>query len=347
MLDESSDYTTKVSEKMKKREKTRVVVALSKREKDFRDFRDEVFSSDRLRDDVVLIPSHDKGDLRKLIPEAEILVCFSVDKETFVAARKLKWIHCGSAGVDQMLFPEFLKSKVILTTSRGMHADVVSDHVMAMVLAFSKGLVQSWQCKQGPEWCPFEVMRQRFELPDKVMVIVGLGTIGGELARKAKAFGMKVMATKNHIKRGEKVKYVDKLLPKSKLPHILPVADIVVISVPYTRETHHLMGRKELACMKKTAILINVARGGVIDEKALTDALMKRMIAGAGLDVFEQEPLSPKSRLWDLENVIITPHIAGARRDYYAKVGEIFRQNLHRYFNHKPLLNLFDRKAGY
>jgi D-2-hydroxyacid dehydrogenase (NADP+) len=327
--------------------KLRVIVALSRREKDFRDFRDEVFSSDGLRNKVVLVPSHDKGELRKLIPDAEILVCFSVDNETFVAARRLKWIHCGSAGVDQMLFPEFLKSKVILTTSRGMHADVVSDHVMAMVLAFSKGLVQSWQCKQGPEWCPFEVMRQRFELHDKVMLIIGLGTIGGELARKAKAFGMKVMATKNRIKRGERVKHVDKLLPKGKLPDILPAADIVVISVPHTKETHHLMGRKELACMKETAILINVARGGVVDERALIDALMKKKIAGAGLDVFEEEPLSPKSRLWDLENVIVTPHIAGARRDYYARVGGTFRANLNRYLSHKPLLNLFDKKLGY
>ncbi len=327
--------------------KLRVIVALSKREKDFRDFRDEVFSSEKLRNRVVLVPSHDKSDLRKLIPDAEILVCFSLDKETFVAARRLKWIHCGSAGVDQMLFPEFLKSTVILTTSRGMHADVVSDHVMAMVLAFSKGLLQSWQCKQGPEWCPLEVMRQRFELQDKVMLIIGLGTIGGELARKAKAFGMKVMATKNHIKRGERAKQVDRLLPKGKLLDILPAADIVVISVPHTKETHHLMGRKELACMKKTAILINVARGGVVAERALIDALMKKKIAGAGLDVFEQEPLSPRSRLWDLENVIVTPHIAGARRDYYAKVGETFRANLNRYLSHKPLLNLFDKKLGY
>jgi D-2-hydroxyacid dehydrogenase (NADP+) len=327
--------------------KLKVVVALSKREKDFRDFREEVFSSKRLKDKVNLVPSLDKSDLRNLISDAEILICFSVEKKTFLAAKKLKWIHCGSAGVDQMLFPELVKSNVILTTSRGMHGDVVSDHVMAMVLAFSKGLVQSWQCKQGPEWCPFDVMRQRFELKDKVLAIIGLGTIGEELARKAKAFGMKVVATKNHIRRGERVKYVDRLLPKGKLLDVLSSADIVVVSVPYTKETHHMIGRKQLALMKETAILINIARGGVVDEGALIDALEKRKIAGAGLDVFEQEPLSPKSRLWDLENVILTPHIAGSRRDYYAKVGEMFRVNLNRYLNHKPLMNLFDKKLGY
>ncbi len=294
-----------------------------------------------------MVPSHDKSNLRRLIPGAEILVCFSLEKETFLAAKKLKWIHCGSAGVDQMLFPEFLKSRVILTTSRGMHGDVVSDHVMAMVLAFSKGLVQSWHCKQGPEWCPFEVMRQRFELENKVMAIIGLGTIGGELVRKAKAFGMKVIATKNHIRRGERAKHVDKLLPKSKLHYALSAADVVVVCVPHTKETHHMIGRKELACMKKTAILINIARGGVVDETALIHSLTTKSIAGAGVDVFEHEPLNPKSRLWDLENVILTPHIAGARRDYYSKVGEIFRINLNRFLNNKPLRNVFDRKLGY
>jgi D-2-hydroxyacid dehydrogenase (NADP+) len=327
--------------------KTRIVVALSRREKDFNEFRDEVFSSANLRRKVELIPSHGKSDLKKLIPDVEILVCFSVDREILLAARKLKWIHCGSAGVDQVLFPEFIKSKVILTTSRGMHGEVISDHIIAMVLAFSKGLVQGWNCKQRREWCPIDVMRQRFEIKGKVLGIVGLGTIGKELARKAKAFGMKVMATKNRIGKGEKIKHIDRLLPKNKFGEILSVSDVVVISVPYTRETHHMIGRRELASMKQTAILINIARGYVVDEKALIDALSKKKIAGAGLDVFETEPLNPKSKLWDLENVILTPHISGSRRDYFKKVGEIFRVNLNRYLNHKTLLNLFDRRLGY
>jgi D-2-hydroxyacid dehydrogenase (NADP+) len=336
-----------VSETMKKKEKTRVVVALSKREKDFREFRDEVFWSERLRDKIELLPSHDKDDLRKVISDAEILVCFSVDKEAFLAAKKLKWIHCGSAGVDQLLFPEFLKSGVILTTSRGIHGEAISDHVMAMVLAFSRGLVRSWNCKQRREWCPVEVMRQRFELKGKTIAIVGMGTIGRELARKAKAFGLKVVATRNRVRRGEKTRHVDRLLSKTKLLEVLHDADIVVTAVPYTRETHHMIGPRELASMKQTAILINVARGEVVDEPALIDALSNGKIAGAGLDVFEQEPLSSESRLWEMENVILTPHIAGSMSDYFKKVGEIFRRNLNRYLSHKPLLNLFDRKLGY
>jgi len=190
-------------------------------------------------------------------------------------------------------------------------------------------------------------MKQRFEPQEKLLGIVGFGTIGQSLARKAKAFGMKVMATKNRMEKGEKQKYVDRLLPRDKFREFLCTADFVVLTVPLTKETHHMIGSKELDCMKETAILINAARGGVIDEKALINALIEKKIAGAGLDVFEEEPLSPKSRLWDMENVIITPHVAGSRRDYFKKVGEIFRINLNRYMNGKPLLNLLDKRLGY
>lgn len=329
------------------KEITRVVVALSKREKDFEAFRKEVFSSERLAERVDLVPSLDKENLKRIIPDAEILVCFSVERGTFLAARKLKWIHCGSAGVDQLLFPELLASRVLVTSSKGIHGEAVSDHVMAIILAFSRGLVTGWSCKQQRDWRPIDVMRQRFELQGKHLAIVGFGTIGESLARKAKAFGMKVVATKNRVKRGERVKHVDELLPKHRLNDLLCTADVVALTVPHTKETHHLIGKGELACMKESAILINVARGDVVDERALMDALSKKKIAGAGLDVFEEEPLSPKSRLWDLDNVILTPHIAGARRDYYAKVAEIFRINLNRYLNKKPLRNLFDKKLGY
>ena len=332
---------------MKRKSKIKVAAALSLREKDFQAFRKEVYSSKRLKEGVELVPSWSKEHLKEIIPDAEIAICFSMEKDTFLAAKKLRWIHVAYVGVNTFLFPELLKSKVLLTSSRGMHGDTVSDHAMAMILSFAKGLVPSWACKRRKKWCQLEIMRQRFEPQEKLLGIVGYGTIGESLARKAKAFGMKVMATKNRVKRGEKLKNVDRLLPKNRFRDFLCEADFVVLAVPLTKETHHLIGRKELACMKESAILINVARGGVVDEKALVDALAEKKIAGAGLDVFEEEPLSPKSKLWDLENVILTPHIAGSRRDYYKKVGEIFRINLNRYLSGKQLLNLFDKRLGY
>ena len=332
---------------MRRKQKIKVAVALTEREKDFQAFRQEVLTSKRLREKVDLIRSENKEHMRRIIPDVEILVCFSVEKDTFLSAKKLKWIHVAYVGVNTFLFPELLKSKVLLTSSRGIHGDTVSDHAIAMILSFAKGLVTSWACKKRKKWCQLEIMKERFEPQEKLLGIVGYGTIGESLARKAKAFGMKVMATKNRVKRGERVKNVDRLLPRDRFREFLCTADFVVLAVPLTKETHHMIGRKELACMKKSAILINVARGGVIDEKALVDALVKKKIAGAGLDVFEEEPLSPDSKLWDLENVILTPHVAGSRRDYFEKVGETFRVNLNRYLNRKPLLNLFDKKLGY
>jgi D-2-hydroxyacid dehydrogenase (NADP+) len=327
--------------------KIKVAVALTERKEDFETFSQEVYSSKRLKEKVDLIPSLNKEHLKKIIPDAEILVCFSIDKETFLSAKKLKWIHGAYVGINKLLFPEILKSKTPLTSSKGMHGDTVSDHAMAMILAFAKGLVFSWNCKMQKNWCPTGVMKQRFEPQEKLLGIVGFGTIGQTLARKAKAFGMKVMATKNTVRKGEKSKYVDKLLPKDKFREFLCSSDVVVLTTPLTKETYHMIGAKELDCMKDTAILINVARGGVVDQEALIDALIEKKIAGAGLDVFEEEPLSPKSKLWDLENVILTPHVAGSRRDYFQKVGEIFRTNLIRYLNKKPLLNLVDKKRGY
>jgi D-2-hydroxyacid dehydrogenase (NADP+) len=332
---------------MGRKEKIKVAVALTERRRDFEAFSREVFSSKTLRNRVHLIPSDNKEHLKQIIPGVEILVCFSLDKDTFLSAKKLKWIHGAYVGINNLLFPELLKSKVLITGSRGIHGDTVSDHAMAMILAFAKGLVHGWTCKSQRKWCPVEVMRQRFEPQEKLLGIVGFGTIGQSLARKAKAFGMQVMATKNRVKRGEKIKYVDRLFPRDKFREFLCAADFVVLTVPLTEETHHMIGARELNCMKDTAILINVARGGVIDEKALIRALQEKKIAGAGLDVFEEEPLSPESKLWELENVIITPHIAGSRRDYFKKVGEIFRVNLNRYLNKKPLLNLLSKELGY
>jgi D-2-hydroxyacid dehydrogenase (NADP+) len=327
--------------------KIKIAVALTERKEDFEIFSREVYSSERLKEKVDLIPSLNKEHLKKIITDAEILVCFSIDKETFLSAKKLRWIHGAYVGIDKFLFPELLKSKILLTSSKGMHGDTVSDHAMAMILAFAKGLVFSWNCKVQRKWCPIGVMKQRFEPQEKLLGIVGFGTIGQTLARKAKAFGMKVMATKNRVKRDEKIKYVDRLLPKDKFREFLCSSDVVVLTAPLTKDTYHMIGAKELDCMKDTAILINVARGGVVDQEALIDALIEKKIAGAGLDVFEGEPLSPDSKLWNLENVILTPHVAGSRRDYFKKVGEIFRDNLIRYLSKKPLLNLVDKKRGY
>lgn len=328
-----------------KRKKIKVVVALTKKCQDFDAFCEVVCSFSKIKNKVNFVFSENKEHMRQIIPDADILVCMKIDREAFAKAKNLKWIHLGLAGVDKALLPEVVKSKVKLTGSKGIHAATLAELIMGMILAFSKGIVVSMSFKNRKVWGFEEVIESRFGLEGKVLGIIGLGLIGVEVAEKAKAFGMKVIAVKN--RPGKAPKYVDEVYAKWELDQVLKESDFVFLSVPLTKETYHLIGENELSQMKKTAFLINTARGPVVDEKALIDALKKKKIAGAGLDVFEKEPLPKSSELWNLDNVIITPHIGGAMPDYYRRVGEVFKDNLERFLQGKRLKNLVNRKLGY
>jgi D-2-hydroxyacid dehydrogenase (NADP+) len=327
--------------------KHRIVIALPEARYSCGQFAGPVLSLPSLSKRVEFLYSQDKNHLKSLIGEAEILVTLSIKKEIFLQAKKLKWIHFGLAGVDRSLFPELLKSRVLITSSKGIHQETVSEHAMGLILALAKGIGESIKAQTRREWVQRELIDKRITLRDKVLGIVGLGNIGMELAVKAKAFGMKVLALKNKVKRVEKYKGVDKLYSKEKLKEVLSQSDFVVLLVPLTEETYHIIDEEKLGWMRKEAYLINVGRGPVVDEQALITALRNNSIKGAGLDVFENEPLNPNSPLYDFENVIITPHIAGSMPDYYKKVGELFKRNLERYFAGKKLINLVDKKLGY
>jgi phosphoglycerate dehydrogenase-like enzyme len=177
--------------------------------------------------------------------------------------------------------------------------------------------------------------------------IVGLGSIGKDVARLAKAFDMRVVALRKSAKRVTRSRYVDLMLPSKQLPVLLTQSDFVVLTLPLTPETKNLIGERELRTMKSTAYLINVARGGIVDEDILIRALSENWIAGAGLDTFVTEPLPPDSRLWDLTNVILSPHIAGSVPNIDVTVTKLFCENLRRYLNGKKLLNVVDKKKGY
>jgi phosphoglycerate dehydrogenase-like enzyme len=174
-----------------------------------------------------------------------------------------------------------------------------------------------------------------------------LGKVGEGIARAAKAFDMRVVATRRHVTEQETSAAVDTLYPSDRLPEMLGESDFVVVTVALTKETQKLIGERELRAMKPTAYIINIARGSVIDEAALTKALKEKWIAGAGLDVFEKEPLPQNSELWTLPNVIITPHVAGLMPDYNARAMEVFCENLKRYLAGQPLINVINRTRGY
>jgi D-2-hydroxyacid dehydrogenase (NADP+) len=261
-------------------------------------------------------------------------------KEMFSAAKKLKWVQVKSAGVDRLLFPELVNSDVVLTNAR-IHGTQISEMAIAMMLVFMKKLNRFMQYKAQAKW-------QRHtpdDLLGKTMGILGLGNIGSETARKAKCLGMKVIALKKH--QTPKPAYVDELLGTEGLARLLRQSDFVVVTLPLTKETRHMISEEQLQMMKPNAYMINMSRGAVIDTVELIKALKEGWIAGAGLDVFEQEPLPEDSELWKLDNVVMTPHVSGGTPRYDELAVEVFCDNLQRYIEGKPLRNVINKKAGY
>jgi D-2-hydroxyacid dehydrogenase (NADP+) len=284
-----------------------------------------------------------KEELDALLAGADMIYGLIPPKDLLARAPNLKWIQMISAGVDRLRDTEVWRSRIMITGVSGIHAMPIGEFVLELMLMFAKGAPRCFQMKQKREW-------QRFlptVLRGKTVGIVGLGHIGREVARLSKAFGMRVVATRRSVREPGRARYVDRLLPARQLPSLLKESDFVVISTPHTPETHHLIGERELDMMKPAAYIINIARGGIIDEEALIRALDEKRIAGAGLDVVEREPLPAESRLWDFPNVILSPHVAGGHEEYMARATELFCENLRRYLAGKRLRNIIDRKKGY
>lgn len=284
-----------------------------------------------------------KDELDALLAKTDVLYGFVPPKNVLSRAPRLKWMQATSAGVDRHQDTEIWRSKVVLTGVSGIHATPIGEFVMGLILMFAKDMPKSFQMKQKREWQRY----MPYTLRHKTVGIVGLGHIGAEVARLAKAFGMRVIATRRSIKQAGKARNVDLLLPKNRMKEMLAESDYVVVSLPLTPETRHAIGEAELKAMKPTAYIINIGRGGLIDQEALIRALDAKQIAGAGLDVVTPEPLPKDSRLWDFENVILTPHISGGMENYLERATELFCENLKRYLNGKRLLNVIDKKKGY
>jgi len=282
-----------------------------------------------------------KGKLDALLAEAEVIYGLRLPKKVITRAPKLKWVQVMSAGIERFLDTEMMESRVMLTNVSGIHAIPISELVLGLMLMFVKQAPLSFQLKQEKQWRRFTPS----VLHSKTVGIVGLGSIGREVARLARTFGMRVLAV--DVKRMAQARYVDIMLPSDQLWQLLAESDFVVLSVPLTAETKNLIGEKELRTMKSTAYLINIARGGIADEESLIRALDEHWIAGAGLDVFATEPLPTDSRLWELPNVILSPHIAGSMEDYIIRATGVFTENLRRYVRGKKLLNVVNKKKGY
>ncbi|MDR7545421.1 MAG: D-2-hydroxyacid dehydrogenase [Armatimonadota bacterium] len=274
-------------------------------------------------------------------PDAEVIVAWEVPEAVLRRAGRVKWIHATAAGVDGLLTPDVRAGRVILTNSVGIHVGL-PDHIMGLVLAFSRRLHVAVRNQMAHRWDRAAAVGD--EVAGKVMGILGLGTIGRALAARAAAFEMRIIGTK---RQPEPITHVERVYPPEGTDEVLRQADYLVVILPLTPHTRGLIDGRALGLMKRTAVLINVGRGPVVQEAALIDALRRGLIAGAGLDVFEREPLPADSPLYDIENVIITPHVSGASRTYYDRAVPLFCENLRRYLDARPLLNVVDPARGY
>jgi D-2-hydroxyacid dehydrogenase (NADP+) len=279
-----------------------------------------------------------------LIAAAEVLYGFIVSTEqarrVLAAAPNLRWFQATSAGVDELIGAGFGGRGVAVTTSSGVHATPIGEFALHLMLMFAKQATRSLNAQSQRRW-------QRLtpsELRDATVGIVGLGHIGSEVARLAKSFGCRVLAAD---RASGDAGPADELLALAELPRLLAESDYVVLSLPLSTETRHLIGEAELRAMKSSAVLVNICRGAVVDEAALVRALREGWIAGAGLDVFEREPLPAESELWGMENVVISAHVSGATTHYFERAVPIFCENLRRYLDGRPLLNAIDPERGY
>lgn len=263
-------------------------------------------------------------------------------KPLYLAAPNLEWIHALSAGVEQLIFPEIQTADTILTNSKGIHGIPVSEHILAMMLAFSRGLTISIRQQDARKWKRMPTG----ELHDQTIAIVGLGSIGREIAKKAKALGMTVLASKQEITTEL---FVDKLYPSDNesLLEMLSRSDFVVVALPLTENTRNMIGLPHFTAMKRSAYFFNIARGTVVNEADLVLALEQKLIQGAGLDVFADEPLPESSPLWGMPNVIITPHVAALSPAYLDRAIKLFADNLTRFVQGRDLLNIVDKVKGY
>ena len=295
---------------------------------------------------VVLLPDYRRVDAE--IVDADIVVAWSLRREQISAAKKLKWIHSPAAAVNQLLFPELVESEIVLTNAREVHGPVVAEHVIALIFALAKKIPGSARLQEKHIWGQqilWDELPRIREVAGAMLGMVGLGSIGRPVVKSAKALGMRVMAVREHPEKGSEG--ADVVLGPAEIDQVFRLADYVVLAAPVTAGTQAIANSTRLGLMRPEACLINVGRGPLVDERALAAALREKRIGGAALDVFPKEPLDSDSPLWDLPNLLITPHTAALTDKLWERHYALFSENLRRYLEEAPLLAVVDKRKGY
>ncbi|MFC1974939.1 D-2-hydroxyacid dehydrogenase [Chloroflexota bacterium] len=294
--------------------------------------------------DKKILCTPDRKQIKANLADIEIAVG-NFPRDLVAKARNLHWLQQWGAGADWLLRqPEVVDLDFILTNASGVHAIPISEHIFAFLFAFARDLPGAVRAQTHHDW-NFRKRHEVFELAGKTMLLIGVGAIGERTATLATALEMRVLGLRRDPAIG--LPSVEKMYGLDQLLDVLPQADFVVLTIPLTYETRGMIDEAALRAMKSTAYLVNIGRGGTIQEKPLLRALKEGWIAGAGLDVFETEPLPAGSPLWNLDNLIITPHYSGGTPHYDERALDIFLDNLRRYQANEPLRNVVDKKLGY
>lgn len=277
---------------------------------------------------------------------ASVILNWSGSREllraVFALCPHVTWVHSRSAGLDKLLFPELVESDVILTNGRGVFSASLGEFALAAILYFAKDFRRMIRNQSAGVWKPFDVE----VIEEKTVGIVGYGDIGQAVAARVHAMGMRLLATKRHPPQ-DKDPLIERFYRPQELREMLQHCDYIVATAPLTEETRHMIDAAEFAAMKPTAVVINVGRGPVISETALVQALTSGRIKGAGLDVFEQEPLPAGHPLYHLENVLLSPHCADNTPDWKDRAMAFFLKQYDRFTRNEPLENVVNKRLGY
>jgi phosphoglycerate dehydrogenase-like enzyme len=295
---------------------------------------------------VVNLPDYKHVD--EEIVDAEIVMAWSIRPEQIMAAKKLRWIYSPAAAVNQLMFPELINSDIVITNASEVHGPVVAEHVIALIFALAKKIPGSVRLQKNHVWGQQilwdEIPRVR-EVAGATIGLVGLGSIGRAVVKSAKALGMKVIAVREHPEKGSEG--ADAVYGPSQIDEVFRRGDYIVLAAPVTDSTTAIASAERLALMKRDACLINVGRGQLVDEAALAIALREKKLGGAALDVFSKEPLPTDSPLWDVPNLLITPHTAALTDKLWDRHYALFSENLRRYSSGEALLGVVDKRGGY
>ncbi len=304
------------------------------------------------------------GDLRATFPQIEFAPAYTVEeqlrevpdaevqfglitRDVFLKAKQLRWIHFIGAGFDYAVRdnPELVESDVVMTNAPKTHAIAMADHVFAMALAFAHRVPELIEDRQARRWETKKYRGRMTELPGTTMGVLAMGEVGKAVAQRAQGFEMDVYAV--DLRKMDPPFGVREVWDTGRLDDLLAISDWFVVTAPLTDATRGMIGRPQIERLKPGAYVIAVSRGGIIDEEPLVDALRSGRVAGAALDVTAQEPLPSDSPLWDMPNVLLSPHVSADSPQTWERRKQVFKENLRRYLAGAPLLNVCDKKAGF